>query len=261
MKHVKIGDLYIFLISIIPLINLLTPGLPVTHDGLDHVARIASFYSSLSEGNIIPRWSGNINWGFGHPVLMFLYPLPSYIASFLHFIDISYINSLKLLFGISYILSGIFMYAWLRKIVSNIPALIGATIYLFSPYRFVDLYVRGAIGEHVAFTFMPLVMLSLWYLFNTKIQKSLKVLFLNLIFVPFTVALLILSHNAISLLFIPYIFFYVLYLYYEKKSKVKIIIAIFSILYGFLISFFFWFPAFIEGKYTLRDIVTKNKYI
>jgi uncharacterized membrane protein len=255
------GYLFILLISSIPLVNLLTQGLPITHDGLIHVARIANFYTSLSEGNFIPRWAGNLNWGYGHPILMFLYPLPSYLTSFFHFLDISYINSFKLVFIFSYIFSGIFMYAWLKKIVSNTAAILGATLFLFAPYRFIDLYVRGAIGEHVAFTFMPLVLLALWYLFNNKNIKKIRYLYLYVVFIAFSFSFLILSHNAISLLFIPFILFYVLYLYFEKRSIKNLVLGLFSLFYGFLISFFFWFPAFIEGKYTLRDIVTENEYL
>lgn len=255
------GYLFILLISIVPLLNLLTPGLPISHDGLIHVARVANFYSSLSEGNLVPRWAENLNWGYGHPILMFLYPLPSYLASFFHFIDISYVNSFKLVFIVSYIFSGIFMYAWLKKILSSPSAILGATLYLYAPYRFIDIYVRGAVGEHAAFTFMPLVLLALWYLFNNKNIKKIRYLYLYTVFVAISFSFLILSHNAISLLFIPFILFYVLYLYYENKSKQNFILAIFSLLYGFLVSFFFWFPAFIEGKYTLRDIVTKNEYL
>src|SRR3989338_1964646 len=88
--------LLIFLLSILPLWLFLHSGLPITHDGIDHVARIANFYQSLSEGNLIPRWAGNLNWGYGHPILMFLYPLPSYIASFFHFRGFSLIDSIKL---------------------------------------------------------------------------------------------------------------------------------------------------------------------
>lgn len=263
MEYIKknSGYLFILIISILPLTNLLNPGLPITHDGIDHVARIASFYTNLSEGNIVPRWAGNLNWGYGHPILMFLYPFPSYLASLFHFIDISYVNSLKLVFATSYIFSGIFMYAWLKKLANNLPAILGTVLYLFAPYRFVDLYVRGAIGEHMAFTFMPLILLSLWYLFNNKQSEKIRLIYLNFIFVSFSMALLILSHNAISLLFIPFIIFYTLYLYFENKSKQNILLAIFSLGYGFLLSFFFWFPAFAEGKYTLRDIVTKNEYL
>ena len=50
-----------------------SPGIPITHDGVDHTARIANFYQSLTDGNIVPRWGGNLNWGYGHPILIFLY--------------------------------------------------------------------------------------------------------------------------------------------------------------------------------------------
>ena len=93
----------ILLLSALPLLNLLTPGLPVTHDGIDHVARIANFYKNLEEGILIPRWAGNLNWGFGHPILMFLYPLPSYATSFFHFLGLNLIDSFKLFFASSFI--------------------------------------------------------------------------------------------------------------------------------------------------------------
>lgn len=252
--------LLVFLLSLLPIVNLLTPGLLITHDSLDHVVRVANFYQSLSEGIIIPRWAGNLNWGYGHPVLMFLYPLPSYIMSVFHFLDISYVNSFKLLIAASYSLSGIFMYLWLSRFLNKYAALLGATLYLFAPYRFVDIYVRGAIGEHVAFMFMPLVLLALYKLFNSN-KHQIRDYYLNFIFVSASFALLILSHNAISLLFIPFIIFYIFYLFLENKSKQKFLLSFFSLGFGFLFSFFFWFPAFIEGKYTLRDIVAKKEYI
>ena len=160
MRNIKINRnfLFVFLISLLPLFNLITPGLPVTHDGLDHVVRIANFYQSLTEGILIPRWAGNLNWGYGHPILMFLYPLPSYFASLFHFFGFSYIDSLKLVFASSYVFSGIFMYLWLKEFLGDRPAIVGSILYLFAPYRFVDLYVRGALGEHVAFVFIPLVL-------------------------------------------------------------------------------------------------------
>ena len=60
--------LILFCLSIFPLFDLLHSGLPITHDGQDHVARIANFYENLSDGNIIPRWAPNLNCGYGHPI-------------------------------------------------------------------------------------------------------------------------------------------------------------------------------------------------
>ena len=206
------GLLFVFFISLVPLLNLLTPGLPITHDSLEHTARIASFYQSVSEGNIIPRWAGNLNWGYGHPILMFLYPLPSYMASFFHFLDFSYVDSVKILFSISFSLSGIFMFLWLKQFLNQNTAVLGSILYLFAPYRFIDLYVRGALGEHVAFVFIPLLLIALFYLNNLSVKARLRNYYFGFIFIAFSSAGLILSHNAISLLFFPFLLFYVFYL-------------------------------------------------
>lgn len=242
----------LIILSLFPLFDLLQSGLAVTHDGQDHVARIANFYLSLREGHIVPRWAGNLNWGYGHPILMFLYPLPSYIASLFHFIGFSFVDATKLVFAAAYIGSVIAMYAWGRSQFGNIGGFVAAMLYGFAPYRFVDLYVRGAIGEHVAFIWPPVIFLGLRMLGRQKKFGG--------VVTAVATAGLILSHNAISLMVLPLILLYGLYLYYfiAKKRASFIIGGLWFTALGFLLSSFFWIPAFFEGKYTLRDIVTKG---
>ena len=250
------GFIFLVFISIIHLLPLLHPGLPVTHDGQDHVARVANFYQNLSEGNLIPRWAANLNWGFGHPILMFLYPLPSYTASLFHFLGFSLVDSVKLVFGVAFIASGVTMYLWLREFLGEYSAITGSILYNFAPYRFVDLYVRGAIGEHVAFIFPPLICY-----FLLKIAKDSKFNRFYFAGASLSFAGLILSHNALLLMFLPFIILYGLYLIAVSKNK-KLLSIIFSlaIALGFGMSFFFLYPAFSEGKYTLRDIVASKEY-
>lgn len=253
----------VVLASVIPLFSLFHPGLPVTHDGQDHVARIANFYQSLSEGNLIPRWAANLNWGYGHPILMFLYPLPSYIASLFHFLGFSLVDSVKLVFGLAFIASGIAMYLWLREFLDEYSAITGSIIYNFAPYRFVDLYVRGAIGEHVAFIFPPLICYFLLKIAKAPPSRS-KVIHLGGVLTAgasLSLVGLILSHNALLLMFLPLIILYGIYLIINSKNK-NLLTMNYSLLtaLGFGMSFFFLYPAFAEGKYTLRDIVASNEY-
>lgn len=256
------GFIFIILISIIPLLSLLHPGLPLTHDGQDHVARIANFYQSLSEGNLIPRWAGNLNWGYGHPILMFLYPLPSYAASAFHFIGFSLVDSVKIVFAIAFILSGVAMYLWLREFLGEQAAVAGVILYNFAPYRFVDLYVRGAIGEHVAFIFPPLILYFLLKISKLPPPRS-KGLHLGGAWFAgacFSIAGLIISHNAISIMFLPFIIAYALYLIFNSNKRLSLIYQYLAILVlGLFLSSFFLIPAFLEGKYTLRDIVTNGE--
>ena len=240
-------------LSFIPLFDLFKIGLPLTHDGQDHVARIANFYQNLSEGNIIPRWAGNLNWGYGHPILEFLYPLPSYFASLFHFFGFTLVDSVKLVFGTSFVLSGLAMFFFIKELLrDDKSAFFASALYTIAPYRFVDLYVRGAIGEHVAFIFPPLI-----FYFLTKLSKSYS--YWYVLGGSLSFAGLILSHNAITLMFFPLILMYIFYLIFQCSNKKYFIFSSFSLIFlGFGLSAFFWMPAFMEGKYTLRDIVTSG---
>jgi len=262
MKFLRTIPIWVWLIivAILPLLSLLTPGLPITHDGPDHVARIANFYASIQEGIVVPRWAANLNWGYGHPILMFLYPLSSYAASLFHLLGFSFVDSTKLVFAVGYIASTLAMYLWMRRMFGEKPAVVGALLYSFAPYRFVDLYVRGAIGEHMAFIFPPLVC---YFLLRLSEEKSIRK---NIIFgsgLALSFAGLMLAHNAIALMMIPIFILYGIYLLiFESTKKMQFIVSSkLSIIVGFGLSAFFWVPAFFEGKYTLRDIVTAGEVL
>lgn len=245
----------LIILSLVPLFDLFKPGLPITHDGQDHVVRIANFYENILDGNIIPRWAPNLNWGYGHPVLMFLYPLPSYSASLFHFIGFSFIDSIKLVFSVSFIFSGLFMFVFLSEFLDDFTAFFGGVLYMFAPYRFVDLYVRGALGEHVAFIFLPLI-----FYFLLKLSKEKKLNTLTIAAGGISFSGLFLSHNAVSLMFLPIAFIYSLILALSVKKKEILVRHILTLILGIGLSSFFLLPAFFEGKYTLRDIVTAKDY-
>lgn len=259
MKHVRKNRwvwLLVFAISLLPIIDLLHSGLPVTHDGQDHVARIANFYQSLSEGNIVPRWAANLNWGYGHPIIMFLYPLPSYIAALVHLAGFSFVDSTKIVFALGFSASVLAMTVWALEAWGVWPGITAGVLYGFAPYRFVDLYVRGDIGEHLAFIFLPVI---LWGLLRLSRRETSRVGFILL---SLGTAALILAHNALSLMFLPVAAVYGLYLgLAESKNKLEFVcVSLAAVVTGFALSAFFWIPAFFEGKYTLRDIVTAGQF-
>ncbi|MFH0864230.1 MAG: 6-pyruvoyl-tetrahydropterin synthase-related protein [Candidatus Gottesmanbacteria bacterium] len=249
-KHLPLFILLI--LAFIPMLDFFYPGLPLTHDGQDHVARIASFYQSLVEGNLIPRWAGNLNWGYGHPILMFLYPLSSYTASFFHILGLDLVNSIKVVFVISFVFSGLSMYLWISSLWGRKAGLVSGLLYMFAPYHFVDIYVRGAIGENLAFVWPPLICYFAYTL-------SKKVKYRHLLGLALSFAALILSHNALSIMFFLPIIGYMVFLVIESNNKkLTAFCFLLSSIIGLGLSAFFWIPAYFEGKYTLRDIVTKN---
>lgn len=246
---------FLAFLLLIPLVDLLHPGFAITHDGQDHIARIANFYANLQQGILIPRWAANLNWGYGHPILMFLYPLPSYISSLFHFLGFSLIDSTKIVYFLGMFASGFAMYAWLSRFWNKEASLFGSLLYVIAPYRFVEIYVRGDIGENLAFVFVPLVLL---YIHNLSVREEKE----DIVFGSLSFALLILAHNAISLMFLPFFLLYIFYKAYVhvKKKKKFLIRSSMVLLLGFALSAFFWVPGLLEGKYTLRNIVTSGSY-
>src|SRR3989338_3935244 len=92
----KFNFLFILiLISLLPLISMLRKGTYESGDLSIHVGFATSFYESLMDGNFIPRWSSQIIYGYGYPLFIFVYPLPYYMASLLHFLGFTFINFLK----------------------------------------------------------------------------------------------------------------------------------------------------------------------
>ncbi|RIK26939.1 MAG: hypothetical protein DCC52_09805, partial [Chloroflexi bacterium] len=46
--------------------------------------------------------------------------------------------------------------------------LVAGVAYLFAPYHVVDLYVRGAMPEFLAFVFPPFVLWAIYQIFSTR---------------------------------------------------------------------------------------------
>lgn len=206
-----------------------------------------SFYKSLQEGILFPRWAGDLNTFYGYPAFNFLYPLPFYLSSFFHFIGFTFINSMKLVFVASFLFSGLTMFVWLRSKYLESIAATAALIYQFAPYRFVDLHFRLDVGESLAFVFMPLVFYAVES-FSKKNQT--KWLILGAIFT----GLLILSHQLLSM---ATICLALIYFIFHKPFHLK---NFTPILFGITLSAFYWLPVIFEYRFTHLGGIAGNVY-
>lgn len=204
-----------------------------------HIANLYQMIRALQSGQFPPRLAPDMSYGFSYPLFNFYYPLPFYFGSLFFVFTQSLITSLKLVFLLSLPLSSIAMYLWLKKHTSNLFAVVGSLVYIYTPYRAVDLYVRGALGEALAFVFFPLILLGIYKCFDSS--KKLGVLILAL-----SVASLMLSHNLAPILFFPFAFGYALILSINKKSPQRLFTVAIGVMVGLAVSAYFWLPAFIE---------------
>lgn len=249
-KKIIPEPLIIFTLSLLPLISLLRKGTYESGDLSLHATRFLSFYNSLKAGILIPQWSHDLNAGYGYPLFIFVQTFPNHIASIFHFLGFSMIDSIKILFALSFIVSGLGMYYFLKEFLPKQGALIGALLYLFAPYHLVDMHFRANPGEVLSFAFFPLAMLSL-----QKLYKKINLLWFDLF--SLNVAFVILSH-PIAIVLIPFIVLYLLFLSAKKKNFKFLSTSLSAIAVGFLISAYYWLPEITLSKFTHQAYYHKD---
>jgi hypothetical protein len=213
-----------------------------------HIAWLFEMDRILKLGQIPPRFVPDLSFGFGYPLFNFVFPLPFYLGEIFHLLSFSFVDSIKIVFGISLIGSALAMYFFLKEIISRELALAGALLYLYTPYRSTDVFVRGALGEALSFLFLPMVLFS-----AVKIYKNLegkKIGWKNISIFSLSTAGLILSHNIVSYMFFPFLLILLfLLLLAAKKKRIRLSLNYgLGILGAFLVSLFFWLPAISESK-------------
>jgi len=138
-------------------------------DSASQLNWLDQFPALVRSGIFYPHWLPRANWGFGSPSFYFYPPLTFWFATPLSFLSPSPYFLFQSVAAITTILSGIACYYFLRVHASKRISLIGSLIYISLPYRFVDLYLRNALGEHIAFIWFPLILLSIEWCLDSKI--------------------------------------------------------------------------------------------
>lgn len=239
MKKILGVFLFSLLISVPVVLPFFHSGYFPTHDGEWAVVRLADMFRTLRDFQIPARYSSNLNFGYGYPLFNFTYPLPYYLGVSMHFIGIGFVDVIKILFAGSVVFSAFFMFLASKSLwKNNWAGIVSSILYIYFPYRMVDLYVRGSIGESLSFVLFPL----LFYLAVKLADKASALLVCG---IAISVGVLIMTHNIMTVLFMPIFTTFILsQIILRKKKIIKPFIV--SIILGFGISAFFWIPALFE---------------
>lgn len=237
------------LLSIPLILPYLKTGYFPTHDGEWAVVRLGEMFREIKDLQFPPRYSTVLNNGYGYPLFNFAYPFPYYIALIFKMLGFGFIESIKIVFALTVPLSGIGMYLLSKNLWKNKTAgIISAVLYMYLPYRLVDLYVRGSIGESLALAIIPF----LFYLAILIKDKSKPWIFVAVS--SLLLGSLILTHNIMAVYFVPlYIFFCILINVFSKKRFD--IRFVYILILGIGLSSFFWFPALFEKNNILLSVI------
>lgn len=215
------------------------------HD-YSHVGRITEMVNTLLSGQFPPRWSQNLGFGYGMPLFSFYAPLPYYVGSLFVLAGVSAPLSVSLLFFLATWGSSITMFYLARNGSKSVfVPLVSAAIFTYLPYRAVDLYVRGALGELWGIWLLVAVLLALQHLFRAPdIQRT--------ILYAITLGLFFVSHNLMVLMGLPLIGAVIVAHYYKQRHTKKMLgtYVIGGTLLGLGMAAYFLFPMFFEKQYT-----------
>jgi hypothetical protein len=230
-----------------------------THDAAHSVFFLTEFHQGIQDGYLYPRWGPDHGLGYGYPTFIFYAPLAYYVAEVFHSLGAGPTAAVKITYALAFILSGLTMYAFVKRLWGPGAGLVSAMVYTYVPYRLVDIYVRCAFTEFCAFVFFPLILLLFLELVETSQPRYLALAGL-------AYAGLILTHILTAFLFTPLLIAYVLWLMLRKaKSSLWqwLRLSGFSLAAAFLalgLSAVFLLPIPIERNYIAQEQWTRATY-
>lgn len=242
----------LFLLTIPAFWRMFRPGIFSMHDF--HIFRLFEFNRCIQDLQIPCRWAPDSGFGYGEPLFNFYGQFPYILGEPLILAGIPILTTIKIIFAFSLFGSAVAMFLLVRYLFrSNIAAIVSAILYVYAPYRAVDVWVRGALPEALAFIFFPIILLVfLKYLREEKLRYLLS---LSLLF-----ALLLITHNLSFLMFLPFFGIWALYfLMVEKKWKLVKNFILAAFLTGGLVAFYI-LPVVFEGSLVNLGKTTQDYY-
>ncbi len=239
----------LFLLSLPTILPLFHAGIFTMHDNTQ-VVRIYQMQKAISDGMFPVRWVQDLGYGYGYPIFNFYAPLAYYIGSLFSFFT-GPLLATKIMFGLVLIGSAFSMYLASARFFSRPGALAAAITYLYFPYHAVNIYVRGALSESLAYAFIPLVFYGIFLLHDNLSKKTVKRFWIAPFIIVMAFAATALSHNLSALILcltlVPIIIIGVLTTH-EKKRFFTYTFA--TLVIGGLLTSFYTAPALLEMSYT-----------
>ena len=222
---------------------LLRPGFFISDDGRFHVYRIAALAEAWRQGVSYPRLFPEFGFGYGQAVLNYYAPLSYYPAALLTFLGLGPATAMQLALALGFLLAAWAAYGYARSLWGPAGGVLAAVAYTYFPYHLADAYLRGALPEHFAFVWPPLI---LWaYVAAFREEKPLR----PLLWGALAWAALVCTHNLTALLMAPVTAFYLLLLacWTGRWQRLPVVLSSLALTLG--LSAAFWLPALAESRY------------
>ena len=236
---------WVVLLMLPALVPLARAGFFDSHDGLFHVYRLQALDRAVRAGVLFPRWFPEFAFGYGHPVLNFYGPLSYYWGLPFTLLGADPALALKLVFATGLIASALGMYTFARLHLGRGGALVAAVVYAYLPYHLVDLYVRGAVAEFLAFVWFPLV---LWA-FHRLVTAPKEHRFVLAALASLLLTALVVTHSLSALIFAPVLGIYLIILLNQEHRRGAVGGVALALVFSVALGAFYWLPVLAESGY------------
>lgn len=142
-------------------------------DTMFHWTRITGLKETLEQGASLPvRVQSFWNYGHGYAVSIFYGDLFLLIPAGLLLMGFPMLTAYKIFILVLLAATAVISYhSFYRCVKEEYAALFGSMIYLLIPYHILNIYNRGALGECLAMTFLPLVCCGMYLLYTEDVQS------------------------------------------------------------------------------------------
>ncbi len=130
-----------------------------------HLNRIEGIVEGLRNGQFPVRVNTMAKNGYGYSTSLFYGELFLYFPAILRLLGATIQQAWNTFIIGFHILTAVISYRSFKPIFGQRIALVGAVLYLLSPYRLHRIYRSAALGEYLAVTFLPAIVYGLWLLY------------------------------------------------------------------------------------------------
>lgn len=249
----KIFWVLLILVLTIPTYStLIRPGFFTMQDDLQ-AFRVYEMNECVTDYQIPCRWVPDAGYKYGYPQFNYYPPSVYYIGEGLHLLGIQYIDTVKILFALGFILSALTMFLLVSELWGNFPGFVASLLYTYAPYKATDVYVRGAMSEFWSLVFYPLIFWAVY-----KLIKTLKPKYIA--FLGISIGMLLTTHLLMSMIFtLPAAAWTIYWVIKEKKWK-NILKVVWGVFLGVGFAAFFILPVVFERAYAHTETMTMGYF-
>ncbi len=227
-----------------------------SHEEAQYLWRLTEFHFNAMNGDFFSRWFPHFALGLGLPVLEFFPSFFLTIAELFRMSGLGFIQSTKsaiIMFGAIGVL---FTYLLLRRLANRWAGILSATLFAYSPYRLVNLYVRGDLNEFASMNLFPMNLYLIVCLIEAE-NRHIRIAITG--FLALSITASITTHFPSCVIQLPFFMLFIFGMILPGPDRsAKFTASVSAVLAALALSSAVWLNALLNLKLVLMEKMTQG---